>query len=266
MKYPFSIIIILFILSLFVSADSAPPHLRLSDIITPQEKRLLVRGDILTYAKMTDKGDAFRGGMKASFPDGAGRIYDFPSGYSVAAVEKVFFKGDADLAETIFSRLTDYPSLQGMQYYSLSEGKALPLILESWVSGNTTLRQEIGGKTAITYFTIKDNRLGTIPFKSRVWSGRNTFSSVNECSGRVSRYGMKVFEPGDYRIYKFIIYDKTAGGWFYCSVQLMRVKSDIMKNLDLLKPENICNRLRGDTVHILGLIGINRKSELAAFR
>jgi hypothetical protein len=84
--------------------------------------------------------------------------------------------------------------------------------------------------------------------------------------GRVSRYGMKVFEPGDYRIYKFIIYDKTAGGWFYCSVQLMRVKSDIMKNLDLLKPENICNRLRGDTVHILGLIGINRKSELAAFR
>jgi hypothetical protein len=42
----------------------------------------------------------------------------------------------------------------------------LPLILESWVSGNTTLRQEIGGKTAITYFTIKDNRLGTIPYKA----------------------------------------------------------------------------------------------------
>jgi hypothetical protein len=61
MKYPFSIIIILFILSLVTSADSAPPRLRLSDIITPQEKRLLVRGDILTYAKMTDKGDAFRG-------------------------------------------------------------------------------------------------------------------------------------------------------------------------------------------------------------
>ena len=50
---------------------------------------------------------------------------------------------------------------------------------------------------------------------------------------------------------------------FLLLVQLMRVKSDIMKNLD---PRLKIYTGSGGYCHILGLIGINRKSELAAFR
>ncbi len=253
-------------LSLFISADAAPPRFSISDIITPGEKTVLLRGGILTYARIEGKGEVFAGGTGVTFPERAGRIYDYPSGYSVAAVEKVFFKGDASMGETIFNSLKDFPALRGMQYYSISEGKSIPLILDSRVSGSSSIKQEIGGKSSVSYFTIKDNRLGTIPFSSKVWIGNLALSSTGVCSGTVSRFGMKVFEPGDYRVYKFLVYDKTAGGWFYCSVQLMRVRSDIMKRLDLLKPENICNRLRGETVHILGLFGINRSIDLVAFR
>ena len=261
-----TVISILLIFSFFISADSAPPRLKVSDIITPKERGLLLSGGIISYAKMAGKGESFTGGIKASLPQGAGRIYDNPSEYSIAAVEKTFFKGDAALTDSIFTRLTDYPMLKGMQYYSISESKAVPLILESRSSGNRSVKHENGGKYAVLNFIIKDNRLGTIPLSSKVWSGNGFISSASVCSGTVSRLGMKVFEPGDYRVYKFIVYDKTSGGWFYCSVQLMRVRSDILNRIDFLRPENICNRLRGETVHMLGLIGINRKSELAAFR
>jgi hypothetical protein len=264
-RYTLSIILLIS-LSLSISADAAPPPFGIKDIISPGEKAVLLRGNILTYARIEGKGEVFAGGAGVSFPGRAGRMYDYPSGYSVAAVEKAFFKGDAAMGEIIFNRLIDFPALRGMQYYSLSEGKAIPLILDSRVSGNSSIKQEIGGKSAVSYFTIKDNRLGTIPFSSKVWSGNAALSSISVCSGTVSRFGMKVFEPGDYRAYKFLVYDKTAGGWFYCSVQLMRVRSEIMKSLDLLKPENICNRLRGETVHILRLLGIDRRGDLAAFR
>lgn len=266
MKHIIMVTFLLLSVSFFISADSAPSVIRTSEIISHREMAVLTQGGILSYARIEGKGEASAGGVKVSFPEGAGRLFDYPSGYSVAAVEKVFFKGNDSLGDKIFNRLTDYSALKGMQYYSLSEGRAMPLILDSMMSGSSSVKQEIGGKSAVSYFTIKDNRLGTIPFKSKVWCGSGAVYSVSECSGAVSRFGMKVFEPGDYRVYKFIVYDKTSNGWFYCSVQLMRVRSGIMKRLDLLKPENICNRLRGETVHILGLIGVNRSRELAAFR
>jgi len=266
MKHIILVTFLLLSISIFISAESAPVAIRTAEIISQREMAVLTKGGIISYARIEGKGETYTGGAKASFPEGAGRLFDNPSGYSVAAVEKVFFKGDASLGDGIFNRITDYAALKGMQYYSLSEKRSMSLILDSSISGSSSVKQEIGGKSAVSYFTIKDNRLGTIPFKSRVWYGNGSVYSVSECSGSVSRFGMKVFEPGDYRVYKFIVYDKTSNGWFYCSVQLMRVRSGIMKRLDLLKPENICNRLRGETVHILGLVGINRSSELAAFR
>jgi len=262
----FLFIILLLSLSIFISADAALPRFSIADIISPGEKGVLLKGGIITYARIEGKGEVFAGVVKASLPDKAGSLYDYPSGYSIAAVEKFFFKADAALGESMFNRLLDYSSLKGMEYYSLSEGRVIPLILDSRASGGSSIKEEIGGKSAVSFFTIKDNRLGVIPFSSKVCSGNGVLSVTGICSGTVTRFGMKVFEPGDYRVYKYLAYDKTAGGWFYCSVQLMRVRSDILKRFDLLKPENICNRLRGETVHILKLIGIRRTVDMAAFR
>lgn len=266
MKRTALILFLLCLIPAFISAESSSGTIKIGDIFSPSEIKLLRRGGILTYARMDGKGEASSGGAAVSFPHGAGRLYDYPSGYSVASVEKVFFRGGPEDAVKIFEKVTDFPALKGMKYYSISEGRAIPLILESYLSGNRFVKQDGESRFASSYFTIKDNRLGTIPFRSEAWGGNGTVYASSICSGQVSRFGMKIFEPGDYRIYKFIIYDRLSGGWFYCSVQLMRVRSDIMKSLDLLRPENICNRLRGETVHILGLLGHNRSGELAAFR
>lgn len=265
MKLRAFVILLLCFVPVFIAAEQSG-NIKISDIFSPSEIELLRKGGIITYARMEGKGEASAGGMKASFPRGAGRIYDDPAGYSVASVEKAFFKGPPSDYAAIFEKVTDYPALKGMRYYSISEGRAIPLILESWISGNSSLKKDRETRFSSSYFTIKDNRLGTIPFRGEAWGSGGAVYVSSICSGHVSRFGMKVFQPGDYRVYKFIIYDRGGGGWFYCSVQLMRVRSGIMKSLDLLRPENICNRLRGETVHILGLLGHDRSGELAAFR
>ena len=264
-KLLFSITLIL-IIAASPSSESSQTSFKLQEIFTPQEIGHVRTGRILGYARIEGKGEAYVNGISVSFPRGAGSIYDNPWGYSVAAVEKAFCKGDLSEGGMIFRRLGDYPALQGMQYYSISENKPKTLILASWLSGGSSVKGSGEDLTSHSYFTIKDNRLGTIPFRGEVRSGRGTVYAASICSGSVSRYGMRIFEPGDYRAYKFFIYDKGAGGWFYCSVQLMRVRSDIMKSLDLLKPENICNRLRGETVHLLSLFGHDRSARIAAFR
>jgi len=261
------LIILTFIfIPVIVESGPLPRRVRISELFTPSEIRLLKQGRIITYARMEGKGEARAGGVADPLPAGAGYLYDYPSGYSVVSVEKIFFKGGAGDSGKISGRITDYPALKGMMYHSLSEGKAKILIIESYLSGESSVKREKDGTLHISKFTIRDNRLGVIPFRGETWSGRGVVVSRSVNYGAVSRFALKIFEPGDYRVYKYFIYDRGAGGWFYCSIQLMRVRSDIMKSIDLLKPENICNRLRGETVHILGLLGENRTGELAAFR
>ncbi len=265
-KRTLSAILFLQIIIIAPHAQTETVNLKLTDVFTMQEIQLVKSGKIITYAKMNGKGEASTAGAAVSFPRLTVSAYDNPSGYSVAAVEKAFFKGDISEWQLIFDKLGDYPAFKGMQYYSLSEGKAKTLIPGSWLSGEKSLFKSGDMAHSSGYFTIRDNRLGTIPFRGEVHGRRGSVYSVSVCSGQVSRFGMRIFEPGDYRVYKFFVYDKSSGGWFYCSVQLMMVRSDIMRSLDLLKPENICNRLRGETLHLFGLIGHGRNGELAAFR
>ena len=189
-------------------AQTETANLKLSDIFTSAEIQLVKSGKILTYAKMEGKGEAATGGDAVSFPRVNVSAYENPAGYSVAAVEKAFFKGDISEQKSIFEKLRDYPQLKGMQYYSLSEGKPKTLILGSWLSGDKYLSQNGDEKVSSGYFTIKDNRLGTIPFRGEVHGRNGSVYSMSVCTVRVSRFGMRIFEPGDYRVYKYIVYDK----------------------------------------------------------
>ncbi|HOP64460.1 MAG TPA: hypothetical protein PK358_11695 [Spirochaetota bacterium] len=253
-------------LTIITEAGTLPRKVKVADLFTPSEIKLLKSGEILTYASMKGKGEAFAGGVSDLLPRKAGSLYDYPSTYSVVSVEKVFFRGGYGDSRKISERITDYPALKGMKYHSLSEGRAKTLIIESSLSGEKKVLQEGNGTLWVDRFTIMDNRLGTISFRGETWSSRGVVMSWNINTEHVSRFAMKIFEPGDYRVYKYFVYDRQAGGWFFCSIQLMRVRSDIMKSINLLKPENMCNRIRGETVHILRLLGHNRMEDMAAFR
>ncbi len=151
-----------------------------------------------------------------------------------------------------------------MKYYSRSEKRMKTLVLNSYKISSDSLPEmhEISGK--VGYFFMEDNRLGKMKIRSHISESGSSVIQKNVCISRVRKWGMRVFDPGDFISYR--IFFKTAGGYYYVSVQMMKVRSGIMKSLDLLGPENFGNRLRADTAHLFQTLGIRRRIDLAPFR
>ncbi len=257
-------LLILFFLLFPVESSSA--EIRLSSLFSKHEIEAVKKGVIFTYARIEEKGVVSLHGMVNPFNRWSPVPPVNPSDFSVVAVEKCFFRDDGGVGKKAFNALVDFGRLQGMKYYSRTVSGNRVLITESRLLSSQVIVRDSAGERISSGFLIRDNRLGLIPFKNDTCRRGNIISSVSISSSAVSRFGLKVFEPGDYHIYKYLIYDRNYGGWFYYSAQFMRVRSNIMMDLDLLKPENIGNRLRADTVHFMNMIGKNRTGELAAFR
>ena len=194
--------------------------------------------------------------------------------YDVIIIEKAYLKitpsASSDLR--ILNVLTARSGLKGMKYYSISDSTTSKLILESFSVRSCDDRSFIADKRtdviqpgSESFFLIKDNRLGTICFNGTVVFQNGNFYETDASCGSVSRMGMKVFNNGGYVIKHYLMKDESGGGYFYCSVQLMKVESSIMKKLDLLKPENFANRVRGETVHFFGRMGYDVSSKIRVF-
>jgi len=269
-KITSSFIVIIAVLCLYKPVDPAAPR-----IFSAAEKGLLRNGNIMTFVYMKGKGNASSG------IDDIGdfcNISALPSGwdgYDVVIVEKAYLRAGVGAAANlrIFNTLTARSRLKGMKYYSISEGTAAKLILESYSVKSCADRSRIADEAPETIpamresaFIIKDNRLGVICFNGRVEYRGGMFMENDISCGRVTRLGMDVFNDGGYVIKRYIIPDDSGSGYFYCSVQIMAVESSIMKRLDLLGPENFGNRIRGETVHLLGLAGYDISAKITAFR
>lgn len=229
----------------------------------------------MTFVYMKDKGNAVSNIADLSgFLD----ISALPAGwdrYDVVIVEKAYLKirPDASAQLKIFKTMTGHTGLKGMKYYSITESGIRTLILESFSVNScgdrayiaddirSTIQDRIGSA-----FVIKDNRLGTICFNGTVEYRNGMFIETDVSCGRVSRMGMGVFKDGGYVIKHYVLPDASGGGYFYCSVQVMKVESSIMKKLDLLNPRNFGNRVRGETVHFFSRMGYDISRILPAFR
>lgn len=248
-----------------VFSDYSKSDINLSDIIFPKEVTFLKKGDIISYARVSAKGEVWSGGIKAEFPLKENKFFSDHNSSTIAAVEKIFFKAQPKFGEKIFSAVTEFSAIKGTSYYSISEGKILPLItaVEMVEINKITDKQS---NILHCIFSVTDNRLGKILFRGNILKKENLIhiSLYNEYP--VYKYGLKVFDKGDYRVQKVFIYDNSLNGWFYCSTIFMNVYSGILKKTDLLGPKNIANRLRGDSVRVLSLLGIDKSSQLCAFR
>ena len=244
-------------------------------IFSAKEKALLRDNNIMTFVYMKGKGNAV-----SNVADTAGflNISALPSGwerYDVVIVEKAYLsvKVSGSSRLRIFNTMTGRSGLKGMQYYSITEGDVAKLILESSRVKSCADRTYLPDRTVEVIpakeqssFVIKDNRMGTLCFNGSVEYRDGVFIETDVSCGKVSRMGMRVFNNEGYVIKHYIIPDDSGNGYFYCSVQLMKIESSIMKKLDLLNPENFGNRVRGETVHFFSRMGYDISMKTAAFR
>lgn len=241
--------------------------------LTSKEMSLVRNGEILTSVTLRDKGEVHTPGVEKPYPVSTGYLPS-PSDFDMVAVEKGFFYMENSAANRLklYRAATDFPALSGMIYYSKTDGIFSELVLYSYrIQSNDDYVKTGSGKDGVpeqtvSHFAIKDNRLGLLSFRSETVSGGENFIISGISTGTVSRFGMDIFFPGDYRVYKFFIYDRNAKGYFFYTVQYMKVRSSILNKIDLIKPENFGNRIRAEDIHFMKSIGINRTDKLAAFR
>jgi len=254
---------------------SAGTESSIPQIFPSAEKLMLREGKIMTFVYMKGKGNAVSNVSDvAMFLN----ISALPAGwdkYDVVLVEKAYLKVKVSESSRIkiFNTITARSRLKGMKYYSISESGIKSLILESCRVRSCRDRSYVADEILSTIparsessFVIKDNRLGTICFNGSVEYRDGLFIENNVSCGKVSRLGMRVFNDGGYVVKHYIVPDESGGGYFYCSVQIMKVESSIMKKLDLLNPENFGNRLRGETVHFFRRMGYDISAKAVACR
>jgi len=266
--------IMLIAATVFISAISESSSVfSLNSLFTSNEKKAVINGNFLTSVTLKGRGDVRTEGVEISSPVKNSFIPVIATDFDMAAVEKGFFymEGNKSNRIKIYRSLTDFSGLKGMNYHSHTEGGSIPLVTESYgiQSPDDYTKENINDKdipeTSKLHFAIKDNRLGLISFKSEFISIGRNFILINTSTGNVSKFGMDIFYPGDYIIYKILIYDRNLKGYFFYTVQFMKVRSDILSKINLIKPESFGNRVRAEDIHFLKSMGIDRSGKLAAF-
>ena len=241
--------------------------------LSSNEMLLTKNGEILTSVTLKDKGDVRTPGVEIASPVSNGFLPP-ASDFDMVAVEKGFFRMENSAAnrQKMYRAATDFPGLSGMIYYSKSDGIFSKLILYSYrIQSEDSYVKAGSGKDGIpeqtvSRFAIKDNRLGLLSFKSEITASGDNFMISGISTGTVTKLGMTIFYPGDYRIYKFFIYDRSLKGYFFYTAQFMKIRSDVLNKMDLVKPESFGNRIRAENVHFMKSIGVDRTGKLAAFK
>ena len=259
---------------LFFKVSYSVTSLSLNSFFTVNEKRSAVNGEFLTSVSLTGKGEVHSYGVENSSPVRNSYITASSSDYDMVAIEKGFFymEGNGSNRAKIYRSLTDFSALKGMIYYSQTSGANSTLVLDSWKiqSPDDYIKVNVKDKaipeSALSHFAVKDNRLGILTFKSEFIASGENFIMINTSTGTSSRFGMKIFYPGDYRIYKILIYDKNLKGYYFYTAQFMKVRSSILSRMDLIKPESFANRVRAESIHFLKNLGVDRSGKLAAFK
>lgn len=267
--------LIIFIAAFFYAIVPVQLNSYIPVIFSANDKDLLRDNKIMTFVYMKDKGNAV-----SNVADTAGflNISALPPGwdrYDVVIVEKAYLRvGVSDSSRLkIFKTLAGRSGLKGMKYYSISESGIRSLILDGFRVKSCADRKYVADENlsalpakSESVFVVQDNRMGTICFNGTVEYRDGMFIETDVSCGRVSRLGMRVFNDGGYVIKHYVLPDDSGEGYFYCSVQIMKVESSIMKKLNLLNPQNFGNRVRGETVHFFGRMGRDMSGMITAFR
>ncbi|MBN2403311.1 MAG: hypothetical protein JXN64_13065 [Spirochaetes bacterium] len=194
--------------------------------------------------------------------------------YEMISIEKAFFACELTGKKKlyVYNILASAAKLSGMQYYSRTDSKIQTLITNSgrikspdnkWPVKDI-LYSTIYPKT-ISYFSITDNRFGDLTFKSELYNEGENFILKNVCIEPMEKYFISINKKEEYHLISIFIYDNDLKGFFYYSINAMRIRSNRFLKLGILSAEHFANRIRGSTVHMAKLLGIEWEHKIKAF-
>jgi hypothetical protein len=269
-------LLLLFII-LFAAAHAyAEERISTNNFFDKAEREVVLKDGIITKSFLKNNNSAYT-------PNTNGQI-NIPvtqytekdlAGYEMICVEKTFFPyeltGESKLS--VYNNLASAAKLKDMQYYSRTDSKIETLITsssriassEDKTPNKDSVYTSISPKT-VNYFTITDNRFGDLTFRSELYSEGENFILKNVCVEPMEKYFISINNKEEYKLITFFIYNKESKGYFYYSINAMRIRSGYFLKLGMLSAENFANRMRGSTVHTAKLLGLDWGDKIKAFQ
>jgi len=157
--------------------------------------------------------------------------------------------------------LTSFSQLTGMKYYSRSKGDVKALVKSSFRTdkpGGKKKADKAPKKSfteSVSFFKQKDNKFGTLNYRSELRRDGNNYYQRNICVDAVKKMMIRVNNKEEYENSFFLIYDNEKKGYFFYSFLALRVDSKLLLKSGQIKPTTFSNRLRASVAHLAILMG-----------
>jgi hypothetical protein len=267
------ILIILFCFS-FAVICALPEELKTTAFFSEKDIQRVRSGEIITRMYLQNDAVKENTDLKIDVPKSRYAAEDL-SAYEMITDEKAFIpysiKDGSDRLR-FYNTLTAFSKLKGMTYFSRRIMKVQEMILDCYRIDSPTAKKrtedmiysEIKDKI-VNYFLQKDNRFGKLVFMSELYNEGDNFIMINTCTQPITSAVFNICDKNEYKIITYFIYDKETKGFYYYTVNAMRVRLKFVlseNKLMVLYPTTFSNRLRAATVHFAGLLGLDWKEKL----
>ncbi|HBD96428.1 MAG: hypothetical protein A2015_06610 [Spirochaetes bacterium GWF1_31_7] len=159
-----------------------------------------------------------------------------------------------------YNTFLGFSQLKGADYWTFNGAKKVTFILDSYTIESPKKRKMISDATTdtikdylVSYYVQEDNKFGKLCFKSELFNEGDNFVTVNSTIDQI----FPINRAGEYAIISFFIYDNEKKGFYYYAVSVMRIRSDLILKSGKLYATTFSNRLRGGTVHVAKILGLN---------
>ncbi|MCK4795878.1 MAG: hypothetical protein KAT05_00780 [Spirochaetes bacterium] len=192
------------------------------------------------------------------------------SNYEIITDEKGFipYKLTDQSKLEFYNIISSFSKLNGMVYYSRRAGKVKELIKKCYrvesLSGNKydDIKYDETKPKITNMFLQKDNKFGTLIYRSELFNEGNNFVLINTCLEPITKLIFTINEQEEYKIITFFIYDIDKKGYYFYSFQAMRVRVDFILKSGMIGPTSFSNRLRASTVHLAKLLSLDWNDKL----
>jgi hypothetical protein len=258
------ILIILFIfIQFYINAEDIPP---LKNIFNLEEIEKIKNNEIIARMFLKYNPEKANTHLKIEIPVTKFTNENF-SVYEMLVDEKAFipYKINPESKLKFYNILTSYSKLRGMVYYSRRIAKTQELILNCFRVESPNNKKLVPDKIYDSiqpkienYFLQEDNKFGKLLFKSELYNEENSFVMVNTCMQPI----FPINNKEDYKMISFFIYDKESEGFYYYSLNAMRIRFALELLIKKTNATLFSNRLRAGTVHLSKLIGLDWSNKI----
>lgn len=262
MRRSFFYFIEIFFFTFAIICEEGIKPLEVKSFFSEKEIERVLNGEIITrmsikYNEWNENTD-----LKIDIPKTKYSNEDF-SHYEMISDEKAFIPYNLNEKNKLdfLNILTSYSKLQGMKYYSRKADEVLELIINCYRVESEKNKKRISDEVYKTipqettsYFFQEDNRFGKLIFRSKLYNEGNNFVMINTCTQPIT-FVVFVNRREEFKFITYFIYDEEREGYFYYTVNPIRIRIDIA--LKKLSPTTFSNRLRATTVHLSKLLGLN---------